>query len=56
MNGLPSFHRRSHTVRHHECGADGRVKLQLLMDWLQDIAAEHAEKLGCGMAALMESK
>ena len=56
MNGLPSFHRRSHTVRHHECGADGRVKLQLLMDWLQDIAAEHAEKLGCGMEDLMESK
>ena len=56
MDQLPSFHCRSHTVRHHECGATGRMKLQLLLDCLQDVAAEHAEKLGCGMEDLQESK
>lgn len=56
MSDLPAFHRRSHIVRHHECGADGKMKLPLLMDCLQDIAAEHAEKLGCGMEDLQEAK
>lgn len=53
---LPECHKRTHLVRHHECGPTGNIKLQLLMDCLQDIAAEHAEKLGCGMEDLMESK
>ena len=56
MNILPECHKRHHTVRHHECGASGHIKLQLLMDCLQDIAAEHAEKLGCGMEDLAISK
>ena len=45
---LPECHKRKHLVRHHECGPNGNIKLQLLMDCLQDIAAEHAEMLGCG--------
>ena len=56
MNILPECHRRRHTVRHHECGANGHIKLQLLLDCLQDIAAEHAEMLGCGMEDLAAEK
>ena len=56
MEHLPEYHKRTHLVRHHECGPDGSMKLQLLLDCLQDIAAEHAEKLGCGMEDLVESK
>ena len=56
MSDLPEFYKRSHLVRHHECGANGNMKLQLMMDCLQDIAAEHAELLGCGMEDLIESK
>ena len=55
-NILPECHKRTHLVRHHECGPNGNMKLQLLMDCLQDIAAEHAEKLGCGMEDLMASR
>ena len=53
MAELPGFHRRLHLVRHHECGSEGRMKLQILLDCLQDIAAEHAEQLGCGMEDLI---
>lgn len=53
---MPECHRRTHLVRHHECGPRGNMKLQLLLDCLQDIAAEHAEKLKCGMEDLLESK
>ena len=56
MSNLPEFYKRFHLVRHHECGANGNMKLQLMMDCLQDIAAEHAELLGCGMEDLVESK
>ena len=56
MSDLPSCYGRTHLVRHHECGANGSMKLQLLMDCLQDIAAEHAEQLGCGMEDLEQNK
>ena len=56
MSNLPEFYKRFHLVRHHECGANGNMKLQLMMDCLQDIAAEHAELLGCGMEDLVESR
>ena len=56
MEHLPECHKRAHLVRHHECGPDGSMKLQLLLDCLQDIAAEHAEKLGCGMEDLVKNK
>ena len=53
---FPECHKRTHLVRHHECGPKGNMKLQLLLDCLQDIAAEHAEQLRCGMEDLMVSK
>lgn len=53
MTTLPECHERKHLVRHHECGPNGNMKLQALMDCLQDIAAEHAEMLGCGMEDLI---
>jgi len=53
MAELPESHRRFHLVRHHECGPERRMKLQILLDCLQDIAAEHAEQLGCGMEDLI---
>ena len=53
---FPACHKRTHLVRHHECGPQGNMKLQLLLDCLQDIAAEHAEQLKCGMEDLMVSK
>ena len=56
MREMISCHKREHLVRHHECGPRGNMKLQLLLDCLQDIAAEHAEMLGCGMEDLVESK
>lgn len=56
MSDLPEFYQRPHLVRHHECGVNGCMKLQLLMDCLQDIAAEHAELLGCGMEDLIANK
>lgn len=56
MSNLPTFYKRSRLVRHHECGTNGAMKLQLMMDCLQDIAAEHAELLGCGMEDLVENK
>lgn len=56
MGKFPEIHQRMHVVRHHECGANGNIKLQLLMDCLQDAAAEHAEKLGCGMEDLVDDK
>ncbi len=36
-------------IRHHECGADGCLKLNSLLDYLQDAAAEHAALLGFGV-------
>lgn len=49
-------HKRKHLVRHHECGPCGNMKLQMILDCLQDIAAEHAEMLGCGMEHLIANK
>lgn len=56
MNVFPECHERTHLVRHHECGPEGNMKLQLILDCLQDIAAEHAEKLKCGMEDLIASR
>jgi acyl-ACP thioesterase len=56
MSNLPAFYRRNHLVRHNECGANGNMKLQPVLDCLQNIAAEHAELLGCGMEDLVGKK
>ena len=45
---------RKFTVRHHEAGMDGTLRLAPLFDMFQDAAAEHAQILGCGMAYLKE--
>lgn len=42
------------TIRTHECQADGRVKVVSLMQYLQDIAARHADELGFGFSKLKE--
>ena len=44
---------RNYEVRPYELGADGRLKTTALVDFLQDIAGEHADLLGVGMKQLM---
>ncbi|MCK5803743.1 MAG: hypothetical protein KAI66_12960 [Lentisphaeria bacterium] len=44
---------REYEVRPYELGADGRLKTTSLVDFLQDIAGEHADLLGVGMKQLM---
>lgn len=45
---------RKFTIRHHEAGVDGTLRLAPLFDMFQDAAAEHAQILGCGMEYLQE--
>jgi acyl-ACP thioesterase len=46
--------RRDFTVRYSEVNKFGILKLQSLFDYLQQIAAEHANSLGFGMHALYD--
>ena len=41
-------------IRHHQCGADCKLKLRGIFDFFQDAAAEHADILGCGLQALLD--
>jgi medium-chain acyl-[acyl-carrier-protein] hydrolase len=41
-------------IRTYECGFDGRIKIFSLMQYLQEIAANHAEQLGLGFDRLSE--
>jgi len=41
-------------IRTYECGVDGRIKIFSLMQYLQEIAALHAEHLGLGFDKLSE--
>ncbi|MBN2594175.1 MAG: hypothetical protein JXA81_11765 [Sedimentisphaerales bacterium] len=41
-------------IRTYECGFDGRIKIFSLMQYLQEIAAIHAEQLGFGFDWLSE--
>ena len=41
-------------IRTYECGVDGRIKIFLLMQRMQEIAALHAEQLGLGFDKLSE--
>ena len=50
----PPFLREEHTIRAHECGPDRKLKFHVLLDYLQDIAATHAELLDVGLSALTE--
>jgi medium-chain acyl-[acyl-carrier-protein] hydrolase len=41
-------------IRTYECGVDGRIKIFSLMQYMQEIAALHAEQLGLGFDRLSE--
>jgi len=41
-------------IRTYECGVDGKIKIFSLMQYLQEIAALHAEQLGLGFESLRE--
>ena len=41
-------------IRTYECGVEGKVKIFSLMQYLQEIAALHAEQLGLGFDRLSE--
>ena len=41
-------------IRTYECGVDGRIKIFSLMQYMQEIAALHAEQLGLGFERLNE--
>jgi acyl-ACP thioesterase len=40
------------TVKTYECRPDGNIKTASLMQYLQEVAALHAEQLGCGLEKL----
>jgi len=42
------------TVKTYECQADGNIKIVSLMQYLQEVAALHAEQLGLGFGRLNE--
>ena len=39
-------------IKTYDCGANGKIKISTLMQYLQEIAANHAEALGFGFGAL----
>ena len=43
-------------LRHHQCGANCKLKLKSIFDIFQDAAAEHADILGCGMENMLENR
>jgi len=48
------FKEEKFKIRTYECGLDGRIKIFSLMQYLQEIAALHAEQLGLGFDKLSE--
>ncbi|MDR3176186.1 MAG: acyl-ACP thioesterase [Desulfovibrio sp.] len=46
-------HAERFTVRPHETGRDGKLRLQCLCNYLEDAAGAHAEKLGVGLDRLI---
>ena len=51
---LPPVLERDYPVLLNDVGPDGELRSWLFFDFLQDIAARHAELLGCGMSRLRE--
>ena len=45
-------YRTEKTIQHHECGADAALKLKDMLDYLQDVAGQHADELGVGLNSL----
>lgn len=56
MTAAPARHRSAFPVRVYEAGPDGRATLPTVANWLQQAAAEHAERLGLGMARMVEAQ
>lgn len=50
--GVMDVREEKFVVRTYECGADGRVRIASLMQYLQEAAALHAEQLGFGVEKL----
>lgn len=50
--GAMQVHASEFAVRTFDCGKDGRLKLNVLMQYLQEAAAQHAERLGVGFVDL----
>ena len=50
---IPQFE-REYRVHVYETGADGKLNLYSLFNYMQDIASEHAVKLGFGRDDLMK--
>ena len=48
-----NVYREKLRLRHHQCGADCKLKLKSIFDLFQDAAAEHADILGCGMENML---
>ena len=49
------IHTELFTVRHSECGSDGLLKTQSLLDYFQEGAANHANDLGFGLADMRKA-
>ena len=43
-------------IRHHQAGADGKLRIAPLFDFMQDAAALHADELGCGLDFLHRNR
>ena len=54
FSGHPQIFSRDFTVRYSEVNKFGIIKLHSVFDYLQQTAAEHANKLNCGMHALYD--
>jgi medium-chain acyl-[acyl-carrier-protein] hydrolase len=50
--GVMDVREEKFVVRTYECGADGKIKITSLMQYLQEAAALHAEQLGFGFEKL----
>jgi len=46
------IHETRHTVRSYDCGPGGRLRIPVLLQYIQDAAAVHADRLGFGTNAL----
>ena len=48
------FREETFKVKTYECRPDGNIKIACLMQYLQEVAANHAEQLGFGINKLSE--
>lgn len=51
---LPPVLERDYAILLNDVGPDGELRSWIFFDFLQDIAARHAELLGCGMSRLRD--